>query len=104
MSDRIRGRRLQRIRADYFKLHPLCALCQQRDPPRVRVAVILDHRIALVNGGPDFDTDNGTNRQGLCQDCSDEKTAADLNQKPRGCDADGWPTDPRHPWNLKRKA
>ena len=99
MPDRIRGRRLQRIRAEHFARHPLCVHCAEAG--RTSAAVILDHIIALVNGGPDFDKDNGTNRQGLCQDCSEAKTRADLEQRATGCDANGWPTDPRHPWNLR---
>jgi 5-methylcytosine-specific restriction protein A len=102
VQDRITGRRLQAIRTRHFQAHPLCVHCQQKTPPVVRAATHLDHITALVNGGQDFDQDKGTNRQGLCEDCHAVKTAADLNQKPKGCDASGWPTDPRHPWNVGR--
>lgn len=96
---RISGRRLLRIREDYRQLQPLCERCIKREPPRVRLWTELDHRIALVNGGADFDVDPGQ-RQGLCDECHAEKTAEDLQRGPsRGADASGWPTDPRHPWN-----
>ena len=102
MSERIRGRRLQEIRAEYQRLAPLCERCSLRTPPRVRMWTQLDHRVALINGGKDFDTDPGQ-RQGLCEECHVEKTNEDLARTPHaGCDAGGWPTDPRHPWNVRR--
>lgn len=96
-DQRIRGRRLQHIRRAHFRLHPLCEKCDELGI--VRLATELDHRVALVNGGLDFDRDEGTNRQGLCAEHHAIKTAADLGHKPTGCDAGGLPTDPRHPWN-----
>jgi len=76
--DRIRGGRLQRIRADWFGRFPLCVHCQAKDPPRVRLATELDHIVPLFQGGPDFDRDNERNRQGLCAECHAAKTVADL--------------------------
>lgn len=97
---RIAGDRLQRIRAQHFRLHPLCVICLQASPPRIRPAVELDHIVPLSQGGPDFDRDGGLNRQGLCAPCHASKTAADLGYGPaKGCDASGLPLDPAHPWN-----
>jgi 5-methylcytosine-specific restriction protein A len=98
MTTRIRGRTLQRIRRAWFTEHPLCAECERNG--RVSLAVELDHIIALTNGGKDFDQDDGKNRQGLCKECHEKKTAADLGHKPTGCDINGFPTDPRHHWNA----
>ena len=101
MSDgsRIRGRQLQRIRHRWFGMHPLCALCKAEG--KVVLAVELDHVVALVNGGPDFDADEGANRQGLCAACHADKTRVDRGHGPSSAvDASGWPTDPRHPWNA----
>lgn len=95
MVDRIRGRALQRIRARHLRLHPLCVTCQQRTPPVVRAATQLDHRVPLYKGGEETEE----NRQGLCDDCHREKTAADLGTTMRGCDTEGMPVDPRHHWN-----
>lgn len=103
MTERIRGRRLQAIRARWFALHPFCVRCQEANPPRRTLATQLDHITPLHRGGLDFDRDNGTNRQGLCEPCHELKSAEDLGHKPKGCDADGWPTDPRHPWNAEPK-
>jgi len=102
MIDRIRGRRLQEIRAEYRRIAPLCERCSERNPPRVRLWTQLDHRVALVNGGVDFDVDP-EQRQGLCDECHAEKTDEDLKRGPSAaCDEQGWPTDPRHPWNRPR--
>lgn len=78
MTERIRGRKLQRIRADWFSDHPLCCLCELKG--KIRLATELDHVVALSNGGEDFDCDDGKNRQGLCEDCHHEKSLADLRQ------------------------
>lgn len=91
-TTRLRGARLQKIRAAHFRLHPLCVRCKAKGV--VTLATQLDHVIALVNGGLDFDEDDGTNRQGLCEDCHLQKTAEDMGQtyRPRvDILADGWP-------------
>jgi 5-methylcytosine-specific restriction protein A len=75
--DRIRGRRLQKIRADHFRLYPLCVMCKAKG--RISLATQLDHIVALVNGG----TDTSDNRQGLCTPCHEAKTRRDLGYKER---------------------
>lgn len=97
-TPRIRGSRLMRIRSTYLRLHPLCKHCMDRGV--IRPAVEIDHVVPLHKGGPDVDG----NRQGLCHDCHGMKTDDDMGYKPKGADVTGWPTDPRHPWNLKREA
>lgn len=62
----------------------------------MKAAEEVDHKVALVNGGPDSDD----NLQSLCRECHAAKTAADLNWSPKGCDKTGAPTDPRHHWNA----
>ena len=89
---RIRGDKLQRIRAAHFRMYPLCARCEAMN--LVTLATQLDHIVALANGGKDFDEDDGKNRQGLCDECHKEKTAEDLGwtYKPTVViDEDGWP-------------
>ena len=49
MTDRIRGRRLQRIRAQVLRDNPLCVMCKAKG--RVTLATQVDHIKALVNGG-----------------------------------------------------
>jgi hypothetical protein len=52
-------------------------MCLTSDPPRITVAIELDHIIALTNGGTNADE----NYQGLCEDCHRIKTLADLGIK-----------------------
>jgi 5-methylcytosine-specific restriction protein A len=62
---RIRGRRLQQLRADLFARQPVCVLC------RVAPATIRDHIVNLAAGG----TDTPDNEQAVCETCHDAKTA-----------------------------
>lgn len=92
---RISGRTLQRIREAWLYDHPLCVMCQAKDPPEVTPATQLDHIVALTNGGPDFDCDDGGNRQGLCDACHEAKTRTDLGYSERRViGLDGFPVDP----------
>ena len=89
---RVRGHALQKVRAAHFRMYPLCVHC--RAEGRVSVATELDHVVALVNGGLDFDQDDGANRQGLCKTHHARKTAADLGYEYiERCEIglDGWP-------------
>jgi 5-methylcytosine-specific restriction protein A len=89
-SNRITGRRLQDIRKKHFERNPLCVECTRQG--RITLATELDHIVALDNGGPDFDKDNGTNRQGLCSSCHEIKTRKDMGYRPRlAISMDGWP-------------
>jgi 5-methylcytosine-specific restriction protein A len=64
---RIRGRRLQQLRADLFARQPRCALCG------IAPATIRDHRVNLAAGG----RDTPDNEQGVCATCHATKTAAE---------------------------
>lgn len=89
-TKRIRGRRLQEYRAQWFCKHPLCAECERNG--KVRLATQLDHIVALDNGGTDFDQPG--NRQGLCDDCHEVKTARDMGYRSRrAIGLDGFPVD-----------
>lgn len=67
-TPRIRGAKLQRLRATLFDRQPLCVHCLAQG--RTTRATIRDHVVPLAEGGPDDET----NVQPLCQDCSDAKT------------------------------
>ena len=91
-ASRIRGHKLLAIRAQHFRLYPLCVMCKAEG--RVTIANQLDHIVALVNGGLDFDKDDGHNRQGLCEPHHLRKTAADMGHEYRErleVGLDGWP-------------
>lgn len=100
---RTTGRKLQRRREYWFKLHPLCAKCLELG--RVTIATELDHIIPLAEGG----ADTLENSQGLCAQCHKRKSEAEAaraqGHKVRGYTAeagvDGVPTDEFHPWNKK---
>ena len=65
---RVRGGKLQRLRARLFSREPLCRLCLADG--RYAVPVIRDHIVPLAEGG----TEDDQNIQPLCQACSDRKT------------------------------
>lgn len=65
---RIRGRELQRRREALFRKNKRCVHCT--DMGKQTLATIRDHIIPLVEGG----TEDESNTQGLCVDCSDRKT------------------------------
>ena len=75
--ERIRGRALQRLRAQVLTDNPLCTACLKVG--RVTVATDVDHIVALVNNG----NNELTNMQGLCSACHIDKTRLDLGQEPR---------------------
>ena len=78
---RVRGRRLQAMRAALFTSEPLCRACKQQG--RVTAATIRDHIKPLAEGG----TDDDDNIQPLCDDCNDRKTAG---ESARGIRRDRW--------------
>jgi len=70
---RVRGRRLQQLRAELFARHPWCARCLLTGiftRPTIR-----DHIVPLAEGGRDAPTNDGC--QALCAACSKTKTAAE---------------------------
>ena len=86
--ERIRGRKLQRIRNEHFRINPLCVECLKED--RYVTATELDHIVALANGG----TETKSNRQGLCKEHHDKKTKLDLKYKPKvKIGIDGFPIE-----------
>lgn len=91
---RIRGRALQALRDRLLSANPFCAMCNAHG--LVTLATDLDHIVALANGGCNEDE----NLQGLCSECHELKTLADLGQRPRmDVGDDGWPVPavPRGP-------
>ncbi len=68
------------------------AACLRKTPPVTRIWTQLDHIVALTNGG----TNDDSNREGLCDECTKAKTARDLGheQRPRRqIGADGFPIE-----------
>lgn len=85
----------RRLRASVLAEEPLCRHCAARG--LVVEATDVDH----INNDP---TNNDReNLQPLCHECHSRKTNADMGHRVNyGCDVDGMPLDPRHPWNLEK--
>jgi len=87
----LNGYAWQRLRASVLNGEPLCRHCAARG--LVTEATDVDH----VSGDPG---DNSSeNLQPLCHECHSRKTASDQGKRvSMGCDVDGLPLDPNHPW------
>ena len=87
----LNGSAWQRLRASVLNGEPLCRHCAARGI--VTEATDVDH----VSGDPG---DNSSeNLQPLCHECHSRKTASDQGKRvSMGCDVDGLPLDPNHPW------
>jgi hypothetical protein len=79
------------MRASVLNGEPLCRHCAARG--LLTEATDVDH----VSGDPG---DNSSeNLQPLCHECHSRKTASDQGKRvSMGCDVDGLPLDPAHPW------
>lgn len=87
----------QRLRASVLAREPLCRHCVQAG--KVTPATDVDH----ISGDP---SDNRLEAlQPLCHACHSRKTAADHGKRVvHGCDEQGMPLDPAHPWNATVRA
>lgn len=80
---RTRGRKWLRLRHVVLVEEPVCRICDRR--PSVEV----DHIIPVSKGG----TDERDNLQGVCTECHEDKTRADLGLKKKAVKIglDGYP-------------
>ena len=97
--ERLRGRagqkqRLRRLR----RTNGLCEMCSVLN--RITEATRVDHIQPLDLGGSDEDS----NTRNLCQPHHLEVTAEQFEHQRQarlgGCDSDGIPLDPNHPWRI----
>ena len=96
--------RWRRLRKMQLQMYPLCEACLPTPKPANHV----DHRKAINHGGEPFPP-IGIGLASLCASCHSQKTArgsehgsvrTDRPLQPRkGCDINGRPLDPNHPWN-----
>lgn len=86
-----------KLRAQVLAEEPLCRACMAVGV--VEPATDVDH---IENSADDYSDDNRReNLQPLCHECHSAKTRAEMMGEPvkvRGCDQDGIPLDPNHPW------
>ncbi len=86
----------QRLRRRKLQADPYCEDCKSRG--RATLGQEVDHKIRIVER-PDLRL-NWNNLQCLCQKCHAAKSAAERSGRPvKGCDVNGVPLDPAHPWN-----
>lgn len=95
--------RWQRLRARKLASNPLCARCAEQGI--VQAASVVDHVTPISAGGPAFPGLDGL--RSYCPPCHNAKTFhVDRRGRARapikGCDADGIPLDPDHPWRRGR--
>ena len=90
----------RRVRTEFLAAHPSC-YCGRR-------ATHVDHVVPRRRGGAPYAWGN---LQGLCHGCHNRKTnvrdggfgrPASRSLLRPGCDAEGRPIDPEHPWNAGR--
>lgn len=97
--------RWQRLRKMHLAIEPLCRGCMAMGGKRTQPNHV-DHIKPMSEGGDAFPGHDGL--ASYCHACHSAKTArgseagAIKTTKPRkGCDANGNPLDPAHPWNGK---
>lgn len=89
---KLNGGAWQKLRASVLAGEPLCRHCTARG--LTVPATDVDHR----DGNPG--NNEAENLQPLCHECHSRKTAADHGKNVhQGCDTEGMPLDPAHPWN-----
>lgn len=92
----------QRLRKRKLNEAPLCEDCLSRG--RFVIAEQVDHIKAIRDGGEPFPSLTGL--RALCPSCHSSKTnrldnphSYGYGTGPKGCDLNGMPLDPDHPWN-----
>ena len=95
LYDRRRWRRASKL---FLQAHPLCRMCEAAG--RVRLAQVVEH--VVPHKGDEEKFWDEANWQGLCAtDHSAAKQAQEKSGRIRGCDVNGRPLDPNHPWNQE---
>jgi 5-methylcytosine-specific restriction protein A len=93
----------RRLRTAHLHLFPFCTGCEEMGSKYV-MANTVDHVVPISAGGPAFPGHDGL--AAYCASCHSAKSArgpeagAIKTTRPRrGCNPDGSPLDPSHPWN-----
>lgn len=88
----------KKLRAQVLAEEPLCRWCLARG--LYVASTDVDH---IKDSREDYSDDSRReNLTGLCHECHSLKTARDMGKSVYlGCDLNGMPIDPTHPWNLE---
>jgi 5-methylcytosine-specific restriction enzyme A len=85
-------------RAAFLRAHPLCVYCLELG--RHTAAQVVDHKTPHKGDRALFF--DQTNWQALCTSChNSHKQRVDRGGRRGGCDVNGMPLDPLHPWNCE---
>jgi 5-methylcytosine-specific restriction enzyme A len=84
-----------RRRAHQLRVEPLCQWCRARGI--TTAASVADHVVPCGNDRTAFITNP---LQSLCTQCHNGKWASDKRGYRRDVGIDGFPIDPRHPFNM----
>jgi len=91
---RLTGSRAVKRRARWLREHSLCVHCKKQG--YLVAAEEVDHVVPIHKGGKDDES----NFQSLCKRHHANKSIKERGWIRRaGCNADGVPNDPEHPWN-----
>lgn len=95
------GHKWRQARLGHLRSHPLCAKCLKQN--LTTAATVVDHVIPH-KGDMELFWDR-TNWQSLCEPHhSGTKQAEEKRGRVIGCDLDGRPLDPNHPWSKAKPA
>ena len=87
----------RKLRLSVLAEQPLCPECEARE--------IIEPATEVHHKNDNASDNSRDNLVGLCRPCHSRHTAADRGQNVRyGCDSDGKPLDPSHPWNKPAEA
>lgn len=90
----------KKIQKAQLDREPVCQGCEEAP------ATVADHIVPIARGGAKRER---ANLQSLCCDCHQEKTNTEkagrrwIPRKHKGCDVNGMPRDPLHPWNVEQR-
>jgi 5-methylcytosine-specific restriction endonuclease McrA len=92
------GRAWRKRSAHQKRIEPLCRICLAEG--RIKAAEIADH---IVDHGGDWNAFRLGALQSLCSECHERKHGRLKGPVRSDVDANGYPIDPRHPFNRAQR-
>lgn len=99
MNDpRYHSSRWRRLRIMQLKAYPQCFYCAQLG--RLTLATTVDHIVPVHRGGDFWALEN---LRSACESCNySKRDRLEEDFVAKGCDVNGLPLSPNHPWNKER--